>query len=99
MEVSVRKRLTAIALSGALILTFSGSVASLGSVPSAAVRSYRNCDQLHRRFYRYGVAKSRRAANRQQATGHYRPRVSRRVYRANNHLDADNDRTACEVSR
>lgn len=44
MEVSVRKRLTAIALSGALILTLSGSFASLGSVPSAAVSSYRNRD-------------------------------------------------------
>ena len=42
--VSVRKRLTAIALSGALILTLSGSFASLGSVPSAAVSSYRNRD-------------------------------------------------------
>ncbi len=93
------KRLSAVALASVLILTLSGGSSSLGSVPTPAARAYSNCDQLHRQFYRYGVAKSRRAANRQYRTGHYRPRVNRRVYLANDHLDADNDRTACEVTR
>ncbi len=95
----MKKRLSAIALGSVLIVTLAGSAPSVGSVPEPAARAYRNCDQLHRQFYRYGVAKSRRAANRQERTGHYRPRVNRRVYLANDHLDADNDRSACEVTR
>jgi Excalibur calcium-binding domain len=74
-------------------------VGSLGVLPAAAATKYRNCDALHRQFYRYGVARSVAAAQRQVNTGHYKPRVNRRVYRANTHLDADKDGTACEVSR
>lgn len=96
----MKKRLAVIALSSALIMTLSGSVPSAGSVEiTARGDSYSSCDQLHRRFYLYGVAKSRRAANRQTGSGHYRPRVNRRVYLLNDHLDADNDKTACEVTR
>jgi hypothetical protein len=53
---------------------------------------------LHRDF-RYGVARSDAAADRQVRTGHYRPAVRPKVYRVNNESDADNDGTACEVSR
>ncbi len=74
-------------------------VGSVGVFPAAAATKYRNCTVLHRQFYRYGVARSAAAAQRQVNTGHYKPRVSRPVYRANTHLDADKDGTACEVSR
>jgi hypothetical protein len=71
----------------------SGAVRTTG-----AVRSYANCDALHKRW-QYGVAKSRKAARRQVRTGHYKPHVSRAGYRANRDLDADDDGTACEVLR
>ena len=64
----------------------------------AQAASYANCDSLHRNYYKYGVARSQAAANRQVNSGHYRPKVSLRVYRQNINLDADKDRTACEVS-
>jgi Excalibur calcium-binding domain len=95
----MKKRLVSILVAGLLALP------SLGASPAGAVQSTRarvaaptfdNCRQLHRRW-QYGVAKTRRAARRQVNSGHYRPRVSRAGYRANDHLDADNDRTACEV--
>ena len=87
----MRKRIASVAVSALLGVTMLG-------VPTAeAVTSYRNCDALHRRW-EYGVAKSFRAARRQVRTDHYRPTVSRAGYRANDHLDADNDGTACEVS-
>jgi hypothetical protein len=59
---------------------------------------YSNCDAMHRTF-KYGVAKSKAAANRQYRTGHYRPAVKPAVYRVNDESDADNDGTACEVTR
>jgi hypothetical protein len=63
-----------------------------------AVTDFANCDHLHRTF-KYGVARSDRAANYQQRTGHYRPAVRPKVYRVNDESDADNDGTACEVTR
>ena len=51
------------------------------------------------RTYAHGVARSDAAADRQQRTGHLRPAVRPAVYRVNNESDADNDGTACEVSR
>jgi hypothetical protein len=67
--------------------------------PSAgAATSYSNCTALHKR-YEYGVAKSKKAARYQVKTGHYKPHVSKAVYRANSDLDADTDGTACEVSK
>lgn len=87
---SVKAGLVTVALA-ASALTFSAS-------PAEAVRDYANCDAMHRDF-KYGVAKSKRAATRQWRTGHYRPAVKPRVYRVNDESDADNDGTACEVSR
>lgn len=84
-----KSALVTIALA-ASTLTFAG--------PAEAVTDYRNCDHMHR-SYKYGVAKSTRAANRAYRTGHYRPAVKPAVYRVNNESDADNDGTACEVSR
>lgn len=66
--------------------------------PAEAVRDFANCDAMHR-VYDHGVAHSRAAAARQVRTGHYRPAVKPRVYRANSESDADNDGTACEVTR
>jgi hypothetical protein len=80
----MKKRLSAVLLAAVTALTMVG-------IPTAsAVRSYANCDQLHQRW-QYGVAKSRKAARRQVRTGHYKPHVSRKGYRANRDLDADSD--------
>jgi hypothetical protein len=92
----VKKRLLSVLVVGLL------AVMALGASPADADRrevrvpTFDNCRQLHRRW-EFGVAKTRRAARRQVATGHHRPHVSRAGYLANDHLDADNDRTACEV--
>lgn len=82
-----------------MVLAVLLGVGSLGVFPSAAATKYKNCTVLHRQFYRYGVARSAAAAQKQVNTGHYKPRVSRSVYIANSSLDADKDGTACEVSR
>jgi Excalibur calcium-binding domain len=66
--------------------------------PAMAATDYANCDQMHK-TYKYGVARSDAAADRQQRTGHYRPAVKPAVYKVNDESDADNDGTACEVSR
>ncbi|WP_121258886.1 excalibur calcium-binding domain-containing protein [Nocardioides ferulae] len=66
--------------------------------PAQAVTDYANCDALHQ-DYKYGVAKSKAAANKQVRTGHYRPAVKPAVYAVNDESDADKDGTACEVTR
>ncbi len=68
------------------------------TAPAEAVTDFANCDQMHKTF-KNGVARSKAAANRQWRTGHFRPAVRPAVYRVNNESDADNDGTACEVSR
>jgi hypothetical protein len=87
---SAKTCLIAVALA-ASALTFTAG-------PAEAVTDYANCDALHRDF-KHGVARSKAAANRQYRTGHYRPAVRPAVYRANDESDADNDGTACEVTR
>jgi hypothetical protein len=82
-----------------MLLALLLGLGSLGVFPAAAATKYQNCTALHRLFYRYGVARSAAAAQRQVNSGHYKPRVSRSVYGANSNLDADKDGTACEVSR
>ena len=66
--------------------------------PAEAATDFRSCDHMHNTF-KYGVARSDAAADRQQRTGHYRPAVRPAVYRVNDESDADNDGTACEVTR
>jgi Excalibur calcium-binding domain len=66
--------------------------------PAEAATDFANCDSMHH-VYKNGVAKSKAAANRQWRTGHYRPAVRPAVYLVNNESDADNDGTACEVTR
>ena len=80
----------------AVALTASAFTFTAG--PAEAVTDYANCDALHKDF-KYGVARSKTAANKQWRTGHYRPAVRPAVYRANNESDADKDGTACEVTR
>jgi Excalibur calcium-binding domain len=86
------------AKNGAIAVALTASVFTFTAGPAEAVTDFRNCDHMHR-TYKNGVAKSRAAARRQVRTGHFRPAVRPKVYRANNESDADNDRTACEVSR
>jgi Ni/Co efflux regulator RcnB len=71
---------------------------TLAAAPAEAATDFANCDAMHRVF-KYGVAKSKAAANRTYRNGHYRPAVRPLVYKVNNESDADNDRTACEVTR
>ncbi len=82
---------------GLVAAAMTASVFALAG-PAEAVVDFRNCDHMHNTF-RYGVARSDAAADRQQRTGHYRPAVRPQSYRANNESDADNDGTACEVTR
>jgi hypothetical protein len=91
----MRKTLVAGSITLLLVASLLGG---LGVTPAGAVTHYANCTALHR-AHPYGVAKSRRAANKQVNTGHYRPYVSLTLYNANSSLDADKDGTACEVSR
>lgn len=83
--------------SALVALAMTASALALTAGPAVAVTDFRNCDHLHN-TYRYGVARSDAAADRQQRTDHHRPAVKPKVYRANNESDADNDGTACEVS-
>jgi hypothetical protein len=70
----------------------------LGSTPelAQAAHHYSSCTAMHK-DWAHGVAKSRRAANREVADGYGRPHVSRRLYRANRDLDANDDGVACEA--
>jgi hypothetical protein len=83
----------------AMALT-AGTFAVAGSAEAATV--YANCDALHH-DWKYGVAKSKKAANQQYNSGHYRPAYgtkAQQVYWANRSgRDADKDGTACEVTR
>jgi opacity protein-like surface antigen len=82
------KRVVTIAMSAVLML-------GIAQVPAQAAHHYSNCTALHR-DYSHGVAKSKRAARREVNDGYGYPHVSRRLYRANNTLDANKDGVACE---
>lgn len=72
------------------------------AAPANAATVYGSCDALHR-DWKYGVAKSYKAAMYQVRTGHYKPAYgtrAQRVYWANRSgRDRDLDGTACEVTR
>ena len=53
---------------------------------------------MHKDF-KYGVARSKAAADAQSNKGMYRPAVAPKVYAVNDESDADNDGTACEVPK
>ncbi|MCL8026037.1 excalibur calcium-binding domain-containing protein [Nocardioides bruguierae] len=82
--------------SAAVAALMVGSLTAVAA-PAQAATDFANCDAMHK-VYKYGVAKSKRAAKRQVRSGHYRPAVRLKVYRANTESDADKDGTACEVT-
>jgi hypothetical protein len=86
------------AKTGLIAVALTATALTFTAGPAEAVTDYRNCDHMHKTF-KYGVARSDAAADRQQRSGHYRPAVRPKVYRANTKSDRDNDGTACEVSR
>jgi hypothetical protein len=102
-EGTMKKRLDPVLVAGMFALPTAGASSAVATrstdraSSTLAAPSFDNCTQLHHRW-RYGVAKTRKAARRQVNSGHYRPTVSRAGYLANDHLDADNDLTACEVT-
>jgi hypothetical protein len=86
------------AKTGLIAVALAASALTIAAGPANAVTDYPNCTALHHDF-KYGVARSTKAANKQYNTGHYRPKVAPAVYSANDESDADNDGTACEVTR
>jgi hypothetical protein len=86
------------AKTGAIAVALAAGALTFAAGPADAVTDYASCTAMHRDF-KYGVAKSKAAANKQYNTGHYRPRVAPAVYSANDESDADKDGTACEVTR
>ncbi|MCM0622872.1 excalibur calcium-binding domain-containing protein [Nocardioides bruguierae] len=78
--------------SAAVAALMVGSLTAVAA-PAQAATDFANCDAMHK-VYKYGVAKSKR----QVRSGHYRPAVRLKVYRANTESDADKDGTACEVT-
>jgi hypothetical protein len=86
----MRKLILAV-LMAALLLTVSGGLASAGPA-----QRFASCGELRERF-RYGVAISATAADKQVMHQHHRPKVKPAVYNANKRLDKDNDGTVCEV--
>jgi hypothetical protein len=86
------------AKTGAIAVALAAGALTFAAGPAGAVTDYASCTAMHRDF-KYGVAKSKAAANKQYNTGHYRPRVAPAVYSANDESDADKDGTACEVTR
>lgn len=92
-----RRRIAAVAACAALLVPAGLAVTAVEA--SAAAKYYSSCDDLHKDF-KYGVAKSRRAAKKQVRDGYHRPAYGKKakgVYRENHsRLDADDDGTACE---
>jgi hypothetical protein len=85
----------------ALVLVCPVAVIALSESAQAAPKTYSSCSKLHKDF-KYGVAKSKKAAKRQVADGNAMPAYSDRaqkVYWANDkNLDRDHDGTACETA-
>ena len=86
------------AKTGLIAVALTATALTFTAGPAEAVTDYRNCDHMHKTF-KYGVARSDAAADRQQRSGHDRPAGRPKVYRVNDERDRDNDGTACEVSR
>lgn len=95
------KTFTHLVAAAALVVSGVSVATAAVSGTANAAPYYSSCDRLHRDWPK-GVAKSRRAANKQVRQGNLRPASgprARAVYRENHsRLDADDDGTACEVS-
>ncbi|UPM55513.1 excalibur calcium-binding domain-containing protein [Gottfriedia acidiceleris] len=61
---------------------------------SAAVKYFKNCTEMHE-TYKGGVARSSTVKNKGGKTK-YKPYVSKALYDANQKMDRDNDKIACE---
>jgi hypothetical protein len=89
----VRKAIAAAATAVLLV----GFGAQIGEAQQGTrAKEYASCKAMHR-DWPHGVAKSKRAADREVRDGYGRPHVSRRLYRANRSLDANDDGVACEA--
>lgn len=77
------------------------TVVAVSESAQAAPKTYSSCTKLHKDF-KYGVAKSKKAAKKQVTQGNAMPAYSDRaqkVYWANHtNLDRDHDGTACETA-
>ena len=77
------------------------TVVAVSESAQAAPKTYSSCTKLHKDF-KYGVAKSKKAAKKQVSQGNAMPAYSDRaqkVYWANDtNLDRDHDGTACETA-
>ncbi|MCY4725394.1 excalibur calcium-binding domain-containing protein [Nocardioides sp. STR2] len=77
------------------------TVIAVNESAQAAPKTYSSCTKLHKDF-KYGVAKSKKAAKKQVSQGNAMPAYSDRaqkVYWANDtNLDRDHDGTACETA-
>jgi hypothetical protein len=86
------------AKSGLIAVALTAGALTVTAGPAEAVTDFPSCDAMHK-FFKYVVARSKKAANKQWRTGHHRPAVRPAVYTVNNESDADKDGTACEVTR
>lgn len=84
----MKKSLVAIALAASAVLLVPGQ--------AHAATKFANCTAMHK-VYKYGVAKSKKAATYQVKHGNHRPAVRPKVYWANTKSDRDKDGTACEA--
>lgn len=91
-----RKTIAAVAV---LSLASPAAMLATAGTAEAAGKSYSSCANLAKDF-KYGVAKSRAAADKQVRDGYSRPAFgpkARAVYKRNqSRLDRDGDGTACE---
>jgi hypothetical protein len=89
----IKKSIVVIAM---LAIVTGIGIQTVGAQQATRVRQYANCRAMHR-DWPHGVARSRAAARQEVADGYGRPHVSRRLYRANRDLDANDDGVACEA--
>ena len=95
---AIRVRAASVA---ALVMITPMAAFALSESAQAAPKTYSSCTKLHKDF-KYGVAKSKKAAKKQVSQGNAMPAYSDRaqkVYWANHaNLDRDHDGTACETT-
>lgn len=97
MTTQTRSSRLSAAFAGIALVAASLTLAS----PAEANKSYSSCDALTKDF-RTGVARNKKAANKQVKQGNRRPAhgpKARKAYKINSsRLDRDKDGTACEQS-
>lgn len=83
----------------AVLLTFGVGQVGVASSATAAPTRFTSCDSMYK-YYKYGVAKNKKAQQRAVREGMYKPALRPRVY-ADSYktLDRDKDGVMCEVPR